>query len=169
MFSRTLVRILSGTILLAAGVAVAQVPSTFHPPLAVLRSPHAEGNLSEAHAIQVLWCAVTELRLSPDSVPRIVLVHAGHDTLDVAAIPISKRLAGVVLVEPMQDNGKVYYLWVDGKDGDATLSQGFVRILRTAWGLSDSDENAVTKRVLARLNSVVRVDDLKRGMFAAPQ
>ena len=150
---------------------VAQVPGSFHPNLALLRSPHADGSLSETRAVQALWYAAAELNVSPDKLPRILVIHGGHDIGAVAGIPLWKwsadqKSSGATLTETLENGEKLYYLFMIGKSSDLVLAQGFLQILKTDQNIADIDLTASIRRVLDHMASVVNVRDLQNGMFA---
>jgi hypothetical protein len=100
------------------------------------------------------------------------VVHGGGDIASVAAVPLSRwksayGSSGAVVVEPISDNEKLYYLWVIGKPSDDILARGFVQILQSELAIPDTDIVASAKRVQARLGSSVGVNDLRKGMFAS--
>lgn len=149
---------------------LAQVPGSFRPNLALLRSPHTDGNLTETRVLQALWYAAAELNISPDKLPRIIVVHGGRDIGTVAGIPLwnwnsGQKSSGAVVAEPLPEGEKLYYLWVIGKPSDEVLVMGFVQILKPESPAHDADLVASAKRVLARMESVVNVRDLQNGMF----
>ncbi len=171
MFSRILVLRASATalVLAIATAAAAQVPSTFHPPLAILRSEHADGKMSEAHALKALWYAAAELKVPDEKIPRILLIHGGRDVAVAGAWqwPLKRPTSGAVLVEPTTDGRKVYYLWILGKPSDDILARGFVEILLKELGFETADISGPAKRVVSRLASVVSADELRNGMFSS--
>lgn len=168
MFSKALASLLP--FLFLALSVVAQVPGTFHPKLALLHSPHADGDLSEAHIQQALWYAAAELRISPDKLPRILVVHGGRDIGAVAGIPLwnwdaVQKNSGATLTETLENGEKLYYLFMLGKPSDSLLAQGLLQILKTDQKLAGMDLTASTRRVLAHMASVVSADELRKGMF----
>lgn len=173
MLSRTRILGASATalVLAIASAAAAQAPSIFHPPLAILRSEHADGKLSEAHALKALWYAAAELNVPAEKIPRILLIHGGRDVAVAGAWqwPTKRPTSGAVLVEPTTDGRKVYYLWILGKPSDDILARGLVEILLKELGSETADISGPAKRVVSRLASVVSADELGKGMFSSTQ
>ncbi len=169
MFSKTLVFALSTT--LFASVAHTQVPTGFHPRLAMLRSEHADGTISEAHALQALWYAATELKVAPESIPRIAVIHAGRDVANAGVWPwpAPRPATGGVVIEPDTRGGKVYYVWILGKPHDEILARAFVQILEAELGVGDHDFATPTKHVMSRLGATVAADELQKGMLSDGQ
>ena len=170
VFSKTLV---SASLFVFAALSPlrAQVPKDFHPNLAILRSPHADGNLSESRVLQALWCAASELHVLPEKLPRILVVHGGRDVGTVAGIPLwnwngTRKGSGAVVAEPLPDGGRLYYLWVIGKPSDEVLAMGFVQILRPDALPADAELIASAKRVVLRMASVIDVNAIQKGAFA---
>src|SRR5690349_5891505 len=116
MLSRTSAFVLSTAVGLLLGTAQAQVPSSFRPPLAVLRSSNAGGSISDAHALQALWYAAAEMKIAADNIPRILVIHSGRDLAVAGGWPWPTKYpnSGAVLIEPTADGQKVYYLCLLG-------------------------------------------------------
>ena len=171
MLSRTSAFVLSTAVGLLLGTAQAQVPSSFRPPLAVLRSSNAGGSISDAHALQALWYAAAEMKIAADNIPRILVIHGGRDLAVAGGWPWPTKYpnSGAVLIEPTADGQKVYYLCLLGPPADDLLAGGFVQILQMDRGGPVSEVGTLTKRVLSRLGSVVRVDELQKSTFATPR
>ena len=152
----------------AATEVAAQVPRNFHPNIALLNSPHATGKLSEEHVIEALWYAATDLRIPPENIPPIVVIHATVDNARMAEIPMVTWTAdhassGAFISEPIPNGGRLYYLWVIGKASDIVLAQGLVEILHKHNGLPKDQVASATRRLLLRLSSRVGVSDLQNG------
>jgi len=154
--------------LAASLVASAQVPKDFRPGIAVLQSPASEGVVTEARAREALWYAAADLKLAPENLPRVIVVHAPMGTAQIAKIPTSvcandRAACGATLTENTEDGGKLYYLWIIGKASDVVLVRGIVQILQAHAGVPDTQLAAVTRRVLAHMKATVAAEDLLAG------
>lgn len=146
----------------------AQVPKDFHPNLAILQSPKATGKITQARVIEALWYAAADLNIPIEKIPRILVLHADLDAAHVVLMRTliwddARKLGGAVVGENTEDGGKLYYLWLIGRPSDDVLARGMVKILQPQAGLTDDQVASVAHRVLIRMRTLVRSDELHNG------
>ena len=154
-------------VFLAPLLAAAQVPPDFHPSITLLESPNVVGRLTEAHVVEALWYAASDLRVPANQLPRIVVIHASLDAAHVALPPTAGwnqvgKTGGVVLNEDTSE-GTLFYVWVVGPPSDEILVRGMVTILKGQTGLPEDQVASVAHRVLLRMKAVVRARDYQSG------
>ncbi len=155
------------TILALTVSLAAQVPSDFHPRLAVLNSQGTINTLSYERVVLALWYASEELSVPVEQLPRIVVVRGCPDSAKVMDFVVVRRLvaadgfATVITTEVPDTKERVYEAWIVGNNTEYWLAKAMITILNMHLGLKvDIEEHSL--RIFRRMSATV-----SRGVLAS--
>ncbi len=128
--------------------ALAQVPETFRPSVAIL---HPEGSNAETirdRVLLTLWFTAQEMNIPPQELPSIVVIRAQRTIAEQIGIEVGKNGALIVFRTP---DGKpsLFELWIVGDDIDLALTKGFIQALSIQHATNEAPQ-VVAARVSKR-------------------